>query len=130
MCKQKFFICKQCKNLVSIINDSGLPLSCCGEEMHEIVPNTTDAAAEKHVPQVTVTGDCVTVQVGSKEHPMTEEHHIDFIYLKTVNGGQRKCLKVGNEPKAEFVLKDDTALEAFAYCNLHGLWKVVIASVS
>ncbi len=25
---------------------------CCGEKMEEIVPNTTDASKEKHVPEV------------------------------------------------------------------------------
>ena len=33
---------------------SGVPMICCGEKMEEVIPNTTDAAQEKHVPEVTV----------------------------------------------------------------------------
>lgn len=127
MCEQKFFRCKHCGNLVGLINNAGVPLICCGEPMQELVPNTVDAATEKHIPAVTMDGDTVTVKVGSVAHPMTEEHHIEFIYLQTEHGGQRKCLKVGTEAAARFQLADDTLLEVFAYCNLHGLWKVAVA---
>ena len=120
---QRFFICKHCGNLVSLIEDSGAPLVCCGEKMTELVPNTAEAATEKHLPAVTVSEDCVEVQVGSVPHPMTEEHHITFIYVETEHGGQRKCLKAGEEPKASFCVSDDKPVAVFAYCNLHGLWK-------
>lgn len=123
MNSQKFFRCKHCGNLIGLINNAGVPMMCCGEQMEELVPNTTEAATEKHIPVVTVNGDTVTVKVGSAAHPMTEEHHIEFIYLHTEKGGQRKCLTVGNEATATFKLVDDKALEVFEYCNLHGLWK-------
>ncbi|NLG24823.1 MAG: desulfoferrodoxin, partial [Clostridiales bacterium] len=54
MSDQKFFICAQCGNIVGMIHNSGAPLSCCGEEMQELVANTVDASQEKHVPAVTV----------------------------------------------------------------------------
>lgn len=39
-------------------------------------------------------------------------------------GNQRKELKPGQEPQAEFMIsEDDEVLEVYAYCNLHGLWK-------
>ncbi|MEM3483617.1 MAG: desulfoferrodoxin family protein, partial [Candidatus Woesearchaeota archaeon] len=34
----------------------------------------------------------------------------------------RKMLKPGDEPEAEFEVKEEK-LQARAYCNLHGLWK-------
>ncbi|MEG0155287.1 MAG: desulfoferrodoxin family protein [Lachnospiraceae bacterium] len=126
MNSQKFFICEHCKNLVGMINNANVPLICCGEKMKELVPNTVEAAHEKHIPAVTISGDTVTVAIGSVAHPMTEEHHIEFIYVETKNGGQRKSLKVGEAAVATFKLVDDTALEVFAYCNLHGLWKVKV----
>lgn len=122
----KFFICKHCGNIVGLIRDAGVPLVCCGEKMHELVANTTDAATEKHVPVVQVTGDIVEVNVGSVTHPMEEKHSIEWIYLQTEHGGQRKGLKPGEAPAATFVLKDDKPVAAFAYCNLHGLWKTDI----
>ncbi|MGI5897338.1 MAG: desulfoferrodoxin family protein [Oscillospiraceae bacterium] len=122
----KFFVCKHCGNIVGLIHNAGVPLVCCGEPMQELKANTTDAAQEKHVPVVTVAGDTVTVSVGSVSHPMTSEHSIQWIYLQTKHGGQRKALLPEEEPKAVYKLVDDEPVAAFAYCNLHGLWKADI----
>ena len=120
----RFFICRICGNLIGMVHNSGVPMICCGEEMQELEPNTVDASQEKHVP---VTATCcdnqVKVTVGSVAHPMVPEHHIEWIYLETEKGGQRKGLKPGEEPVAEFAVLDDKPLAAYAYCNLHGLWK-------
>lgn len=122
--EQKFFICEHCGNLVGMIQSSGVRMVCCGEKMKELTANTTDAATEKHVPVISVDGQKVTVTVGSTIHPMTEEHHIAWIYIQTEKGGQRKHLDHTGEPIATFVLtEDDKLVAAFEYCNLHGLWK-------
>ena len=126
MCKEpKFYVCKHCGNMVSMLHVSGVPMICCGDEMTEIVANTTDAAKEKHVPVITVKDDEVFVQVGSVPHPMTEEHKIVWIYLQTEKGGQLNCIDTQDKPETCFKLcKDDKIIAAFEYCNLHGLWKV------
>ncbi|WP_085832801.1 desulfoferrodoxin family protein [Clostridium merdae] len=122
--EQKFFICKHCGNLVGMIQNSGAPMTCCGEKMTELVANTTDAATEKHVPVVTVDGNTVTAVVGSVEHPMQPEHFIQWIYLLTSTGGHRTALQPGEAPKAVFTLQDgEKPVTVFEYCNLHGLWK-------
>ena len=126
MCDQEFLICKHCGNIVGVIHSSGQPIICCGEEMSRLEANTVDASKEKHVPVVSIDGDTVTVKVGSVPHPMLEEHHIEWIYLQTEHGGQRKCLAVGGAPEASFKLKDDKLIAVFEYCNLHGLWKTVL----
>lgn len=121
--EQKFYVCKHCGNVIGMIKNAGVVPVCCGEKMEEIVANTVDAAKEKHLPVVTVEGNKVKVSVGEVEHPMTPEHSIEWIYLKTAEGGQRKSL--AGKPEAEFMLTDsDKVLEAYSYCNLHGLWKV------
>ncbi|MEG0693663.1 MAG: desulfoferrodoxin family protein [Oscillospiraceae bacterium] len=124
MCEQKFFRCDHCGNLIGLINNAGVPLICCGEEMRELMANTTEASTEKHIPDVKIFEDIISVQIGSTIHPMLDEHHIEFIYLQTENGGQRKCLRVGNEPVAVFKVVDDKPIAVFEYCNLHGLWKI------
>ncbi|MDD4689545.1 MAG: desulfoferrodoxin family protein [Eubacteriales bacterium] len=122
--EKKFYICKQCGNIIGLINNSGVPLVCCGEEMTELVPNTIDAAVEKHLPVIKVDGNKVIVEIGSTPHPMTQEHYIMWVYIDTKKGGQRKELEPGDKPYVEFALTDDDTLEsAFAYCNIHGLWK-------
>jgi len=125
--QQKFYVCKHCGNMIGFINNSGAPLVCCGEKMTELVPNTTDASQEKHVPVVAVEGNRVSVSIGSAPHPMLEEHYILWVYLQTKNGGQRKVLAPGEQPHVEFLLtEDDEPQITYAYCNLHGLWKTEI----
>ena len=120
----KFLICKHCGNIVEVIKDSGVPIVCCGEEMSELKANTSDGAFEKHVPEVNINGNKVEVVVGSTLHPMLEKHYIQWIYLRTNKGIQKKYLTPGSEPKAEFIIADDeSVIEAYEYCNLHGLWK-------
>ncbi len=120
----KFFRCEHCGNIVTHMYNSGVPVVCCGEPMKELVPNTTDAANEKHVPVVTVDGNKVTAQVGSVEHPMLAEHYITWIVLETKTGCQKKGLNPGEKPYAEFLLAEgDEAVAVYEYCNLHGLWK-------
>ena len=127
MCgEQKFFICKHCGNMIGLIEDRGVPLVCCGEDMTELIANTTEASVEKHLPSVTVSGDSVNVQIGSVPHPMEEGHHISFVYVETEIGGQRKCLKLGEDPKLRFCFADDKPVAVYAYCNLHGMWKTEI----
>lgn len=122
-----FYVCTKCGNLVGMVHASGVKMVCCGEEMTALAPNTVDASKEKHVPVVSVAGNLVTVKVGSVEHPMTAEHSIQWIYLETAKGGQRKSLAPGSKPEATFALTaDDKPLAAFAYCNLHGLWKASV----
>ena len=87
----------------------------------ELVPNTVDAAFEKHVPVIEIAGDTVTVKVGSVEHPMLDEHYIEFVLLLTETGMQMKWLKPGMKPEAEFAVTEPV-IAAYEYCNLHGLW--------
>ena len=127
MCKSnKFYVCEKCGNLVGMINESGVPMMCCGQKMTKIEAGVVEASREKHIPVVSVDGNIVTVTVGSIEHPMAEEHSILWVYLETDKGGQRKCLEVGKAPVVSFALSDEKPIAAYAYCNLHGLWKAEI----
>lgn len=120
----KLYICEHCKNIVEMIQDSGVTPACCGKNMTELVPNTTDGALEKHVPVLSVDGRQVTVSVGSVEHPMLDDHYIQWILVETCCGVYRANLKPGEKPEAQFTLREgETVKAAYEYCNLHGLWK-------
>ncbi len=121
--KAKFYICRHCGNQIQIVKNAGVPVMCCGEKMHELVPNTTEAAGEKHLPVVTLDGGKVTVNVGAVNHPMVEDHFIEWVYVETDNGGIRRELKPGSEPIVSISL-DEKPTAVYAYCNLHGLWAV------
>ena len=120
----KFYICETCGNIITHVNASGVPVFCCGKPMKELVPGTTDAAVEKHVPVYTVEGNTVTVQVGSVEHPMLDVHFIQWVAVESKEGVQIKYLQPGQAPKAVFALSEgDELVAVYEYCNLHGLWK-------
>jgi len=120
----KFYVCPHCGNIVTFAENKGVPVMCCGQKMVELIPGTTDAAVEKHVPEVKVDGKKVIVDVGSVTHPMTEEHLIKFIAVETKEGSQIKFLTAADKPHAEFALSDtDELVAVYEYCNLHGLWK-------
>ena len=120
----KFYSCEHCDNIIEFVKDAGVPVMCCGQKMKELVPGKSDGAKEKHLPVVTVNGDKVTVEIGSVEHPMTEEHYIQWIAIETTRGSQRVKLEHTDKPKAEFKLADgEKVVAAYEYCNLHGLWK-------
>lgn len=122
MCEQRFYICEHCGNIIGMIHSSSVPIICCGEPMKAIEANTVDASKEKHVPVIKTDGNTVTVAIGSVPHPMTEAHHIMWVYLQTEHGGQRKCLNPGDLPAVSFTTIDDKPVAAYAICNLHGLW--------
>ena len=122
--EQKYFICEHCGNIITMVQDKGVPVFCCGQKMTPLVPGTVEAAHEKHIPVYTVEGNKVHVEVGSVAHPMMDAHYIVWIALQTAQGSQIKHLKPGEAPAADFALTDGDTVEAFyAYCNLHGLWK-------
>ena len=91
-------------------------------EGEELTANTTDGAYEKHVPVIEQHGDHVTIKVGSVAHPMLEVHFIEWILLQTATGYQKKDLKPGEKPEADFAVTEPI-IAGYEYCNLHGLWK-------
>lgn len=124
--EMKFYQCTICGQIAAIVKETGVPLVCCGQEMNELIPGSVDASVEKHVPVIEIDGDKIIVTVGSTPHPMTKEHHIEWVSLQSRFGNQRKALKPGMEPKVCFrVCEGDEILAVYAYCNLHGLWNAM-----
>ena len=121
----KHFVCKDCGNLIAMINDSGVNVHCCTRKMSEVVPNVSDASKEKHTPYIEVDNDTVKITVGdvNNRHPMSKEHNVVWICLVTTEGSHRKLLPPHGSSEAVFKLTEgEKVIKAFAYCNLHGLW--------
>ncbi len=114
--------CEICGNIVEVINGQFGDLVCCGQNMKLMKEGITDAASEKHVPVIKTTPDGVKVTVGNVEHPMLEEHYIEWIEVIADNKVYRKYLDPSEKPEATFCIKADN-VTAREYCNLHGLWK-------
>jgi len=92
--------------------------------MQPMKVNSIDASQEKHLPVVKRDGDDIYINVGEVPHPMTEAHHIDWIYFESTKGGKyQNCV---GSPSARFSLRGGIGIAVYAYCNLHGLWRVYL----
>lgn len=123
----KIYKCNTCGNIITMLEDSGVTPVCCGDEMTLLEAGTSDGAKEKHVPVVEITDGHVKVTVGETRHPMLTGHHIMWIMLVTNKGFHVINLTPMDDPVACFDLcKGEKVIEAYEYCNLHGLWKAKV----
>ena len=118
----QIYKCPVCGNIVEVVHTGGGTLVCCGQAMILQAPNTVDAAKEKHVPVIEKTDTGVKIKIGSVPHPMEAAHYIEWIEIIAGDMVQRKCLKPGDAPEAEFDFWS-ADLVAREYCSLHGLWQ-------
>ena len=118
---KEVYRCAICGNIVEIMHMAGGTLTCCGQPMELLTENTVDAAKEKHVPVDEAIEGGYKVKVGSVEHPMQDNHYIEWIELVEENKIQRVHLKPGDKPEAVFYT-DCKNVYAREYCNLHGHW--------
>ena len=124
MKRNEIYRCSKCGLQMEItVCSDVVPPVCCGIPMQLQMENSQDAAVEKHVPVVEAREDGILVKVGSVEHPMTEEHYIEWI--EVINGAyvNRYYLKPGELPQAAFYVSLSPKLIIRASCNIHGLWK-------
>lgn len=119
---RQIYKCEICGNIVEVVHGAGGTLVCCNKPMTLKKENTQEAAVEKHIPVVEKIDGGYRVTIGSVIHPMTEEHHIEWIEVHTKDRVYRKYLALDEKPIAEFLI-DEEILYAREYCNLHGLWR-------
>ncbi len=120
--KNQIYKCSVCGNIVEILHVGASSLVCCGKPMELQEPNSSDGNPKTHIPVIEVTATGVKIKVGSEPHPMEEDHHIEWVEIMVGEYVDRKYLKPGDAPEAEFNITGD-GLIARAYCNIHGLWK-------
>ena len=113
--------CKSCGAMVKVLKDctcENCGIKCCGEEMEILVPNSVDAAVEKHVPTYEKVEDEIFVKVN---HVMDKEHYIEWIAL--VKDNKEYTVNLYPEQNAECRFKYIPGSTIYAYCNKHALWK-------
>lgn len=120
--KLQVYKCAVCGNMVEVVHAAGGTLVCCGQPMALLNENTTDAATEKHVPVIEKADGGYKIVVGSVNHPMENEHFVEWIELVADGKAYRQFLNPGEAPEAFFAVDADK-VTAREYCNLHGLWK-------
>ena len=115
--------CEVCGNIIEVVHTGADSLVCCGKPMVEQVEKTDEEGlVEKHKPVVEKNSEGVKVKVGSVEHPMEDEHYIEWVEILTDKGVGRKYLTPGEKLEVSFPVKSELE-KARAYCNKHGLWK-------
>ncbi len=114
--------CEKCGNIIEVLHGGGGKLICCGDEMNLLAENSQDAATEKHVPIIEKTEQGYKVTVGSVEHPMMDNHWIQWVELIADGEVHRRFLNPGDKPEALFCVTAEK-VTAREYCNLHGHWK-------
>ncbi|MGZ7095985.1 MAG: desulfoferrodoxin [Methanobacterium sp.] len=122
--EKQIYRCNICGNIVEVLHLGVGKLVCCDNEMQLLEERTEGIGQEKHVPVLEQTENGVKVKVGAMEHPMEENHCIEWVELVTDNGIYRKVFKPGDKSEAEFKidLEDVNEVRAREYCSVHGLW--------
>ena len=116
--------CKSCGAIIEVLEDcgyEGCEIKCCGENMETLIPNSVDAAIEKHVPTYEKNGDKILVKVN---HVMEEEHYIEWICQVSDNKECMVKLSPAQVAEATFPYEPNSTL--YAFCNKHGLWKTEV----
>lgn len=109
--------------MCEIIRVGGGTPFCCNQEMEQLTEQTQDKGLEKHVPVVEKANRGLKVTVGSKKHPMTPDHHIEWIQIITDEFRCRQYLEPSAKPEAFFVTDvSPEKVTAREFCNLHDLW--------
>jgi superoxide reductase len=121
---REIYFCSLCGNLIEVLSSGAPALVCCKQPMEKVKAKTEDGAVEKHVPFMEDCEGGVKVKIGQNTaHPMTGEHFIKFIEIRTANKVGRAELKPGDAPEAIFHIDAEEITEIYEYCNVHGLWK-------
>ena len=120
--KKEIYKCEICGNIIEILHEGATNLVCCGQPMMFMAEKIKDVGNEKHVPIIEKEKEGVKIKVGSIPHPMTKEHHIEWIEISDKEEESKKFLKPGESPEAKFLTKNKK-VKSREYCNIHGLWK-------
>jgi len=119
--------CEICGNVFEAVHGGSESMTCCGQPMEKMEPQSGPEYQEKHLPVVEKIGNKLIAKIGSVAHPMVEEHFIQWVEVIGEGTLQRKYLHPGDEPVAEFIVSDiNSKMTVRAYCNIHGLWQTIL----
>ncbi|MBD3247279.1 desulfoferrodoxin [Candidatus Pacearchaeota archaeon] len=122
---KQIYKCEVCGNIVEVLHAGKGTLVCCGQDMVLQKEQSKGEYAEKHAPVLEKNNKGLSVNIGKVNHPMEQEHYIEWIEIIGENGKNysRKFLKPNQKPHADFPITEKTKIKkARMYCNVHGLW--------
>lgn len=120
----QIYKCDICGNVVEVEHIGVGTLVCCGQEMRLEEENRDMSNAQKHIPVIVEDQEGgIKITIGEILHPMTEEHHLDWVQIRTANGDIRIRMDLGESPVVELPhLQKSDILGIRSYCNIHGMY--------
>ncbi len=115
MAKSVFYVCPVCGNVIQTTGEA--VVSCCGITLP---PLEAEAADAEHAMHRKIVEDEYYVTV---DHPMTKDHYISFLAAVSDFGVQ--FVKLYPEGSAEARFKIGRVRHIYAYCNRHGLFRLI-----
>lgn len=76
--KTRFYICPNCGNLMTSMDDAAIV--CCGKRLSPLVPKKVDGAHDSHGLDIEKSDGGLFITTG---HEMTKEHYISFVAFLT-----------------------------------------------
>lgn len=119
--KLQIYKCEICGNIVQIFHAGVGTLVCCKKSMRLQIAHTDGKGDKKHVPVVEDTKHGIIVKIGEIQHPMEEEHYIEWIEVIAGKKIHHKFFEPGDVPELELSI-NYSEIQASTYCNLHSLW--------
>lgn len=152
-----FYRCPTCGSVMvadRMPGEQAVPsLSCCGQALHPLEVCQEEEILCTHRLDYVVFGGFersgARIRIDGGSHPMWEEHRIEWVYLRTFQGGQMKYLPAKTRSQVNFCFGDEDAyvycdrpvcrmgrehcqfeckrgMTVYAYCNVHGLIRMVL----
>lgn len=112
--------CMKCGATVEVLKDctcENCGIKCCGEQMEVLVPNSQAEELDNHILHIEIDGENIKV---SMNHPMEDDHFIEWFALVDDERIGKKFLKPGS--KAEVTFPYIKGSKVYAFCNKHMLW--------
>ncbi len=116
MLRVKFHVCPICGNIVCSTGET--VVSCCGIVLPTLDPETED---ENHQLCIETVEDEYYITI---PHDMSRNHHISFIAAVKDDGYEIKKLYAEGNAEAHFRISRTKYV--LHYCNMHGLFQVLV----
>ena len=156
-----FYRCPECGGIIianSVRHNHENPdkypdVFCCGKPLLPLEVCTDQEILDSHSMKFVIFGgyerNSVRIEVDGGFHPMNQDHRIEWIYMRTFQGGQLKILAPGSRSFANFSFADNDAfvycdrdicrmgrehcqflckrgMVVYAFCNRHGLFRMIL----
>ena len=116
--------CCVCDTLAEVLDQKGPEQICCGRAMTPMLGRSTGMGEHIHLPVLSWCDGSIDISVGRQRHPMSNNHHIQWIEFVAEGQSHRRFLKVGQPPEVTFGIQSDCGIVR-AFCNRDGLWEAV-----